>query len=255
MTTNYDDPDYDEFADSSVAVLTEQQQAPPSDTWDKWVKRGKKLAKANYDVRFDLGDWINDGDLHVPDLRGIPGLSREQLAKIKAETNHYAIAEEITGLSYFTLKDLASTADRCPESVRTDKLSWSHHRVLINAKKKANEDDLRKWLQRAIDEKMSVAKFKVALTPVKSKVDEKSFLVTVSLDFWHELNDYAAGEDVPVQKYASDLLSDCLNEEAPEARQARRKLSRDKADARTYQKQSKNGKRLQSTHPGKPFGG
>jgi hypothetical protein len=56
----------------------------------------------------------------------------------------------------------------------------SRHRVLINALPKSDEDTVRKWLTRAVDEQMTVSALRKALKPPKPS-DEKSFHITVPL--------------------------------------------------------------------------
>src|SRR5258708_11019902 len=120
---------------------------------------------------------------------------------------YYTEVAAITGLSKNTLRDLASTARRVSPSVRTDRLSWSHHRVLINALPKSGEDTVRKWLTRAVDEQMSVSALRKALKPPKPS-DEKSFHVTVPLFVWEALKDIADDERRRVQAVAAELLVD-----------------------------------------------
>src|SRR5580704_282194 len=123
---------------------------------EAWEMRGVELARKDTDVKWELGDWLNEGEPHCPEIGPgeIPGMPACSV---------YTYAEKITGLSRSTLRDLAKTARCVPESVRTPSCSWSHHRALARARPDADEETLRQWLKRAVDESMSVEQLHEAL--------------------------------------------------------------------------------------------
>jgi hypothetical protein len=245
MPTNFDDPNFDEFAGSSVAV----EEAPSFDN-AAWEERGMELAKKDHDVRFALGDWLNEGEPHHPDFSGIPGAP--------PGLGFYALAERITGLANGSLRDLASTAARVATSVRTDKLSWSHHRVLINARPKADEAELKGWLEKAAENHWSVAELREELHPSEDAVLEKSILVKVPVIIFDALKEMAADPpdeeedvDLTVQQYAAKKLIEFVKSEEGEQT---RESAKQRTATRLLKQQQKNGRRLHRTHPGKPFG-
>ena len=202
-----------------------EQPKPESDDWpgvEAWEARLRELAKSDTDVRWKLGEWLLLGEGYSKSDADSRWKIGDQLASGEAhypsaggETigghyspilDAYTTAEMITGLARKTLIDLASTARRCHATVRTDELTWSHHRVLINARPDADDEELRTELRAAVGEKLTVATFKEKLKSRKSPVKSKTFLVEVPLDVWEFLKDLADDEPVSVQRYASDLL-------------------------------------------------
>lgn len=208
MTTNFDNSEFDDF-DSSVAV------AEPSERLDviAWDKRGRELATADTDVKWQIGQWILDGTTIHDDFQDAP----------MSTLDH---AESITGLARGTLKDLASTAKRFPASVRTDALSWSHHRILINTRPDASDEQLKEWLDKAVENNWSVGVLaREAKSPVGPKPKlKKSFNVTVPLDVWETLKDLAAEDRSTVQDIAAQvLIGHCDQEEVKIRRVAAKK--------------------------------
>jgi hypothetical protein len=204
-----------------------------------WLVRGRELAKRDAEVKWELGDWLTEGEPHYPDIgageiQGVPAVSV------------YSVAENITGLARGTLRDLASTARRVPPSVRTDACTWSHHRALINALPDADEDTIKQWLKRAADEKMSVAELQDALrSPVTEAVKEKSFLVTVPLNVWETLKDFADHECSSVQKIAALWVSE---NSRLEKTQAARETARLLVKERRREKRRRVGLRVARTY-------
>lgn len=172
---------------------------------DAWTAEGRELAKRDQDLKWEIGEWLVKGIPHFGEDHG----GGEKIAGHRIPIQDvYAVAGGITGLGRRHLVDLASTAKRCPASVRTDELSWSHHRVLINERPGDTEEQLREKLQEAVAEDLSVAEFKKRIrsgfTPA---VTEKSFVVTVPLDVWETLKTLADEEEESVAQYAAVVLA------------------------------------------------
>jgi len=239
MPNNFDDPDFDGIDDGAVAIAPPEDQTPEFDLIE-WEKEGRKLAETDHDVRWKLGDWIVKGTKALGDMPADP-------------MNALDFAQVLTGLERSTLKDLASTARRVNASVRTDALSWSHHRVLINSLPDADDEDLKKWLATAIEDKLTVAGLAKALkSPVGPKPTlEKSFNVTVPLGVWEILKDFADDEGTTVQDYAAGILSGhCAQDEVV----LERETAKQRTSERRHKQQQKAGRRLQRNYPGRHFG-
>lgn len=209
---NWDDPELQaQQEEEELDRLLEMAAAarPPFDE-DGWKARGEALGKRYEELweesprklnqcRWDLGDWLVEGAPHY-------GEDGEIICGHRTE-DVYLMAEGITGLKRYTLKDLCSTARRFPASVRTDACSWTHHRALVNALPNADENTLREWLQRAANEKMSVAKLQKEIrSPKGAPIKEKSFCVTVPLRVWETLKDFADNKKSTVGKVAARWL-------------------------------------------------
>jgi hypothetical protein len=174
---------------------------PPFDV-DAWRLRILALVERESDVKWEIGDCLVEGEQFYPAPPDgeFPGMG------------FYTEVAAITGLSMNTLRDLASTARRVSPSVRTDRLSWSHHRVLINALPDSDEDTVRKWLTRAADEQMTVAGLRKALKPPRPTHD-KSFHVTVPLSVWEAIKDIADEAQRSVQAISAELLTEYATSE------------------------------------------
>ncbi len=213
---------------------------------EEWEMRGKELAKKDTDVKWELGDWLNEGDGSVPSFpvglgpdAGLSDIDRARWSDV------YDWAMEITGLARSTLMDLASTARRMPHSVRTEALSWSHHRVLINALPDSDEDTLKQWLQRAVDENLSVSKLGQAIRSrarvLSDPTVEKSFVVTVPINVWETLQDFADHERSAVQGIAAQWL---VENSKLEETQTQRKLAKQETKRRRRERRRQVGLRV-----------
>ena len=232
----------DEFRCSSG-----EEQDPPTFNEEEWETEGRKLGERQRELKWELGDWLLRGRPHY----GSGG--SEVVAGYRiSDPDVYSVAEGISGLSRRHLVDLASTADRCPASVRTDELTWSRHRVLINERPDDSEEQLKDRLQEAIDEKLSVAAFKERLKGGvgKPRKLERTILVTVPLDVLEWLEDTAKGEDSTAQEFAAELLSGCA---ASEEGMLRRDVAKKHGTERRRKQKQRSGQRLQRTHPGRHF--
>lgn len=220
------------------------------------LEQGKALAKRETNTRWDIGKWLVEGEPHCPDFSGIKGAP--------PKSGFYDIASETIGLAPGKLKEIASTYRRAV-SVRTDACSWSHHRVLVNALEKAlpNADEktgtewLKKWLDKAAEDKLSVAALKDA---VKAEIRmrstnpsplEKAFLVTVPLDVWKSLKEIADGDSSSVQEYAAGLLSGFAA--SPDG-MLQRDIAKKTVKERRHEQRQRAGQRLQRAYPGRHFG-
>lgn len=243
----FDGPGFDDSG-SGVAVLVEQ---PTEQRFDQteWEAKGIELRKRDGEVRWELGEWLLTGEPNVTcppnrhDINAVDGIG------------FYPYACKITCLAVGTLRDLASTAKRCPASVRTDKLSWSHHRALVNAKPNDDEKSLERWLERAVEEQMSVAEFKRELRSVGDKPKlTKAILVTLPLMVWEALRDEAADgsddehevEDLTIQQIAAKAVIAYVQSAEGETN---RELAKMWTASRRLKQHQKSGRRLQRNYP------
>jgi hypothetical protein len=192
---------------------SEQSQGASADTpifsEEDWFMRLRQAAKKDAEVRWEIGDLLNEGEPHFPEIGSaeFPGCPAMSI---------YTLAETETGLTSGTLRDYASTARRVPQSVRTDGCSWSHHRALVNALPGESEETYRHWLQRAVHENMSIVELKDAIRPkFKDAVKHKTMLVKVPLKVWETLKDFADNERIAVQVIASRWLTEKVEEQQP----------------------------------------
>jgi hypothetical protein len=81
----------------------------------------------------------------------------------------YAEAARVTGYDPASLRNMAWVASRFDTSLRNDKLSWSHHALLAPLGPEAQ----REWLQRASEERLSVADLRTELRAARKDGGKK----------------------------------------------------------------------------------
>src|SRR5207302_428712 len=170
-----------------------------------WESELKTLAELYTENRWNLGRLLDDGyqkfgewiDFIIP-FPGSMGMG------------YYSYASSITGLTPGHLKDLRSTWVRWQEfaSVRTDKLTWSHHRVLINEVKEVTEPVLKEWVDKAVENQWSVGdlinELKKKGVPKASK-GTHTFEVEVPDRTWAALKRLGATQNGPTEVAANIL--------------------------------------------------
>ena len=95
----------------------------PTETYEEWLGRGRKLAAEHNDRNWLLGDWLNEGEEFDFQNLGIPSY----LLIGSHPPNFWKMVSEEVDLAVGTLKNLALVARRFPADKRISALSWSHH--------------------------------------------------------------------------------------------------------------------------------
>jgi hypothetical protein len=199
------DPWLDDADNGFAGTQLDSQPTQPATTLDEevWRETLRKLAKGFEISKWEIGDHILKAEGHFPDWP-----SERLYGHTIPASGVYAEAERETGLSRALLYDLASTAKRCPSSVRTEKLSWTHHRILVNTlKPEGDEAQLMNWLKRAAEEGWTTRQLKKAVTRgYRGPILEKKFQVKVPIAVWETLKTFADLKRVTVQKVAAQWL-------------------------------------------------
>ncbi len=105
----------------------------------QWVDAGRKLGAIGRSSQWWIGDWIRYGSAKWGE--------------------RYSEAAYVTGYDQATLRNMAWVASQFDLSLRSDKLTWSHHVLLAPLGEKEKRD----WLERATQEKLSVSELRTAL--------------------------------------------------------------------------------------------
>ena len=87
----------------------------------KWRALGVKIGQAVRCMEFVIGDWLVYGEQNFAKSR-------------RVEPGRYKEALRMTGIDYGVLRDYAYVSRNVSLSVRTDKLSWFHHRLIARLK-------------------------------------------------------------------------------------------------------------------------
>lgn len=117
--------------------LVADAQATP----EEWEQVGSVLQRLEGSIQWLIGDWF----LYAERQWG----------------STYEAVAHATGYSYDTLKDYAYVARNVELSVRTDKLSFGHHKLVASLEPNAQAEALQ-W---AVDQNASISQFRKALNP------------------------------------------------------------------------------------------
>lgn len=105
----------------------------------EWIAAGRRLGAIGRCSQWWIGDWIRYGTAKWGEK--------------------YAEAARVTGYDVASLRNMAWVASRFDLSLRSDKLTWSHHVLLAPLE----PEEQRRWLQRASEERLSVADLRIEL--------------------------------------------------------------------------------------------
>ena len=108
-------------------------------TFDEWRALAGTLGDAARAVGFVVGDWLVYGQ----GLFGTDGFPDKRVDEAS-----YQFALAATGLDRSTLQNYAYVSRSIPYSLRNERLSWEHHRVLA----KLPEDKQSHWIDACIAE-------------------------------------------------------------------------------------------------------
>lgn len=108
-------------------------------TMDEWRELATSIGDAARSVGFIIGDWLVYGQ----SLFGTNGDPDKRV-----DSASYELAVTATGLDHSTLQNYAYVSRSIPYSLRSERLSWEHHRVLA----KLHEADIKDWIEACVAE-------------------------------------------------------------------------------------------------------
>jgi hypothetical protein len=113
----------------------------PQEDFDQgeWLATGRRLGAIGRCSQWWIGDWIRYGTSRWGEK--------------------YVEAARVTGYDVASLRNMAWVAAQFDVSLRSDKLTWSHHVLLAPLEK----DEQRHWIGRAIEARLSVADLRLEL--------------------------------------------------------------------------------------------
>lgn len=120
-------------------------QFKDSTTFEQWAQVGASMARADSTLMWCLGDWLRFGE-----------------GKAKQWGKMYEDAVESSGYEYGTCKNAAWVAASIPLSLRSDKLSFSHHQAVAGMQGKGQEG-YAFWLAAAESHGLSVRELAASL--------------------------------------------------------------------------------------------
>ena len=111
-------------------------------SFEEWKSLAESIGQAARSVAFIVGDWLVYGQ----NLFGTDGFPEKRVP-----TELYQIAVAATGMDVTTLQNYAYVSRNVPYSVRSEKLSWEHHRLMA----KLPQDELPGWIDACVAEERS----------------------------------------------------------------------------------------------------
>jgi hypothetical protein len=111
-------------------------------TLDEWKSLAPALGQAARSVSFVIGDWLVYGD----SLFGTDGPPAKRVNSLL-----YEYASTHTGIDIPTLQNFAYVSRNVPYPLRTELLSWEHHRLIA----KLPETEQVNWIESCISENQS----------------------------------------------------------------------------------------------------
>ena len=106
---------------------------------EEWQELAAGIGELATSIAFIVGDWLVYGQ----GLFGKNGYPDKQV-----DHPSYQLAIKATGLDLSTLQNYAYVSRSIPYSVRSEQLSWEHHRLLA----KLPDADMQTWIRKCEDE-------------------------------------------------------------------------------------------------------
>ncbi len=130
----------DTIGRGSAGAVSKVAWVPKGDLGQaEWLATGRRLGAIGRCSQWWIGDWIRYGAARWGEK--------------------YAEAARITGYDVASLRNMAWVASQFDLSLRSDKLTWSHHVLLAPLEL----EEKRHWLDRAAGERLSVADLRIEL--------------------------------------------------------------------------------------------
>jgi len=106
---------------------------------EEWQELATSIGEAASSIAFIVGDWLVYGQ----SLFGTQGDPDR-----KVDHPSYQLALKATGLDLSTLQNYAYVSRNVPFSLRTERLSWEHHRLMA----KLPDGDMQDWIEACVAE-------------------------------------------------------------------------------------------------------
>jgi hypothetical protein len=108
-------------------------------SFQEWSELAIHIGRAARSVGFIIGDWLVYGQ----GLFGADGFPEKRV-----DSASYQLALDATGLDLSTLQNYAYVSRNVPYSLRTERLSWEHHRLMA----KLPDGDKQDWIEACVAE-------------------------------------------------------------------------------------------------------
>ena len=127
------------FPTDKVTISPIGMQVNAELTFEEWKAMAGSLGEAARSIGFIIGDWLVYGQ----SIFGSDGPPDQRV-----DPSTYQFAVDSTGMDRSTLHNYAYVSRCIPSSVRTELLSWEHHRMVAKLK----PEDQEHWIGICIEE-------------------------------------------------------------------------------------------------------
>jgi hypothetical protein len=155
--------------------------------FEEWVKLGRQLGHLVNATAFAVGDWMEYGQFEYG--------------------RRYEEALSLTGLDVDVLRDRQYVASHV--ALRTERLSWTHHRAVAALER----EDQARWLGKALDGRWSVKQLREAMMAERGLPRRAAAPVFEQLRFpvervsrWRSAAERAGAESL--DSWAADVLDE-----------------------------------------------
>jgi hypothetical protein len=157
-------------------------------TFEEWERVGDVLRRLDASIQWLIGDWFAYGER-------VWGQTYEQIS-------------DTTGYEVKTLYDYAYVAKSVDFSVRTENLTFGHHKLVAGLE----PDEQRRWLKYAVDHQLSISQMRqaMALTPPTLSAQSEGWSALFSPEIKRAINKlFSLGRKVGQgdRRAADNLLS------------------------------------------------
>jgi hypothetical protein len=108
-------------------------------SFEEWSELATSIGQAARSIGFIIGDWLVYGQ----SLFGTEGFADKRV-----DSASYQLAINATGLDLSTLQNYAYVSRNIPISMRSERLSWEHHRLVA----KLPETEQQEWIEACVAE-------------------------------------------------------------------------------------------------------
>ncbi len=115
-------------------------------TVEEWQELATSIGEAASSIAFIVGDWLVYGQQNLFAFFGKDDADRFPDKSVKEST--YDMALKATGLDLSTLQNYAYVSRNVPYSLRSERLSWEHHRLMA----KLPDGDKQDWIEACVAE-------------------------------------------------------------------------------------------------------
>ena len=122
-----------------VTITSVGLQVTSQLTFEEWQELAQSIGQASRSIGFIIGDWLVYGQ----ELFGVDGYPDKRV-----DSASYQLAIASTGLDLSTLQNYAYVSRKVPYSLRSERLSWEHHRLMA----KLPEAEQQGWIQTCEEE-------------------------------------------------------------------------------------------------------